>query len=71
VSLGIGNKAGDMQAAAVHPAFVKTDDLLLVDRDVVVDHDVAVDSHSPSEKQPCAWRRRHRRELAELRRRLE
>ena len=54
--LGIRRGVGDVQAVAINPAWLMTYDSLVAE-------DVAVDSQSPGDKQPCAWRRRHSRRL--------
>jgi len=50
-SLGIRREAGDTRAAAVNPPAS-----LIYDWPPVLD-DVAIDRHSPADKQPCEWRR--------------
>jgi len=60
-SLGIRRQAGDMQAAAINPAFIAT-----YDWPSPMVHDVAVDSHSAGDKPPCGWRRRPRRRQTHL-----
>lgn len=62
VLLGLCHENGAVQTGvSVNPAFLMTHDLLAV-------YDVAVKSRSFVDKQPCAWRRRHRRQTEVARR---